>query len=164
MTGFILGHFVNGIVNGVEIELLSPLGDGKLTFACACLSSCTQFKILFCGGRYNFAEKFSKFCCMFCLFIGITLESFCNFGISFALCNPCHCKVHAYFGAFTGEVSMKAVHNFFIIANAVAYNMLASKLGLIGSFNGDKGLSMANGANFYIICYDFAAYGTSFHD
>ena len=163
MASFVFCHFVNGIVNGVEVELLSPLGDCKLAFACACFGSLAQFEVLLGGRRNYLAEKFCKLCCMFCFFICITLESFGYFGITFALCNPGHCKIHAYFGAFAGEVSVKSVHNLLVVANAVADNVLASKLGFIGFLYGNKSFSFANGANFYVICHDFAAYCTSFH-
>ena len=155
---------MNGIVDGIVAELLSALCKCELAFACARFSCNAEFKVLLGGVGYNFAEELCKLGCMLCLFKCITLVSFCNFGIALSFSNSCHGKVHTYFGAFTGEVCTKTFHNFLVLYNAVAYVMLASKLGCIGLLNGNKRLGAAYGANFYVIGYYFAANSTSFHD
>lgn len=164
VTSLVLGHFVNGIVNGVVAELLSALCDCKLAFARAGFGSYAKFEVLLGGIGYNFAKKFCKLGSVLCLFVSIALVCFGNLGIALPFCNPCHCKVHTYFGALAVEVGAKAFHNFFIFNNAVAYVMLAGKLGCIGLLYGNKSLSLAYGANFYVVGYYFTANSTSFHN
>ena len=98
---------------------------------------------------------------MVSLFVSVTLVRFGDFGIALAFCNPCHCKVHTHLGAFTGEVSAKPFHYFFVVNLSFAYNVFASKLAFVGY--GNEFLCAANGANGYVIFYDFAANGTFFH-
>ena len=164
VTSLVLGHFVNGIVNGVVAELLSALCDCKLAFARAGFGSYAKFEVLLGGIGYNFAKKFCKLGSVLCLFVSIALVCFGNLRIALPFCNPCHCKVHTYFGALAVEVGAKAFHNFFIFNNAVAYVMLAGKLGCIGLLYGNKSLSLAYGANFYVVGYYFTANSTSFHN
>lgn len=45
MTGFVLGHLVNGVVDGVVAELLGSCGDGELAFAGTGLGLVTLLKV-----------------------------------------------------------------------------------------------------------------------
>ena len=59
VTGFVLGHFVYGVVDGVEVELLGACCDAHLVLVGAGLCGHTLFKVGL-GVPYMLAEEFGK--------------------------------------------------------------------------------------------------------
>ena len=89
---------------------LSILSNTELVFASTtlCLDTCS--KITLSIFQY-ITKQLCKLTCVFCLFKSITLESLCNFWISFAICLTRHCKIHTYLTTFAIEVSLKILYH-----------------------------------------------------
>ena len=56
----IAGHFMHGVVDGVEVVLLCQLGELELTGGCAVLGFDAHFEILLGGVGHDFAQQFSE--------------------------------------------------------------------------------------------------------
>ena len=161
---FVLRHLVHGVVNGVIAELFGAFGELELAGAGARFRRDPHFEVLFGGIGHNFAQQFGEFGGVICLFIGISLVGFGDFGIALALGDARHRKVHADFGTFAHEVVLQTLHDLGVFHNAVAHVMLTRKLGrTLAILDGNKFGRLANGANFDIVGYDLAANSTSFH-
>ena len=59
VTGLVLGHLVNGVVDGVVAELLGPCGDGELALARSGLSLVALLKVGL-GVPHNVSEKLGE--------------------------------------------------------------------------------------------------------
>lgn len=103
MASFVFGHFVDGVVNGVEVFGFGVSGDAHFIFVGTGFSGHALFEVGL-GVPDAVAEEFSKFGGVFGFFKGVALEGFSDFGVTFAVGLTRHCEVHAHFGAFTVEV------------------------------------------------------------
>ena len=101
---------------------------------------------------------------MLCLFISVTLVCFRNFGISFALGNTRHRKIHTHFGALAFEVCTQTRNDFFVQTLRYAHFVNARKLELFILLDGNKFRRLADRADGNGIIYDLTANSTSFHD
>ena len=113
VTGLILCHFVYGVVYCVVVEFLCPLCDGKLALAGSGLSLDSLLKISL-GVPDNVAEKLCELGSVLGLLESISLESLCNFRITFAVSLTAHCQIHSDLTALTVEVSLKTFMNLFV--------------------------------------------------
>ena len=59
MTGLVLSHFVNGVVDGIETGSLGILGNAELVLASTSFSSSALLQIGL-GIPYNLAQQLSK--------------------------------------------------------------------------------------------------------
>ena len=107
VAGFILGHFMDCVMYGVEVLCLGEFCDTELVFAGAAFSFDPLFKVGL-GVPYHFSEKFGEFCSMLSLFESISLECLGDFRIAFPVSLAAHGKVHSDFGACTVEMVVKA--------------------------------------------------------
>ena len=98
---------------------------------------------------------------MLCFLVSIALVSLCDLGITLALSDARHCKVHTDLGALAREVRAKPLHDFLVLDDAVTDVVLAGIGGLVR--NGRKRLCVADGAFGHIIGDDLAANSTSLH-
>ena len=126
MAGFILGHFMDSIMDGVVAEFLGTLCDHQFALAGALFGICAHLDVLLRIGRDDLTEKLGKLCGMLCLFECITLESLSDFRISVALRLTAHGKVPSDFGALAHEVVLKSLHDLGIFDLACADFVLAS--------------------------------------
>ena len=110
MTGLVLRHFMNSVVNGVQSQLLGFLCDGHLACASAFLSKHALFHVGL-GVPYHLAQQFGESRCVVGLFESVTLECFCDFGITLAVRLASHSQIHTYLTAFTIEVIVKTLEN-----------------------------------------------------
>ena len=111
VTCFILCHFVNCVVDGIKILSLGKFCNTELVLAGTALSFHSLLYVGL-GVPYALAEEFSKFCSVLSLLESISLESLCNFRITFAVCLTAHCDIHTDFGALSVEVCVKALKYF----------------------------------------------------
>ena len=125
MAGFVLGHLVNGVVDGIVAEFLGALGDLKLGGTSTLFGIGAKLEILLRGVGHDLAEKLGKFGGVFSLFEGVALEGFGDFGITFALSLARHRQIHSHFAAFAVEVVAEALHDFGVIDLAVTDGVLA---------------------------------------
>ena len=83
MTGLVLGHLVDGVVDGVIAELLGADRDGELALAGAALGLHALLDIGL-GVPYHLAEEFGDAGGVVGLFESIALEGVGNLGIALA--------------------------------------------------------------------------------
>ena len=115
MASFVFSHFVHGVVDSIEVELLSLHSNSKFAFASAGFSHHALFEVGF-GVPNDVTEEFGKLGSVFCFFPSVALESLCHFGIAFAVCLTRHGEIHSDFGAFSVEVSVEVFDHFFVAA------------------------------------------------
>ena len=113
VTGLILGHFVNSVVDGVEVGFLGVGGDTHLVGIRAGLGMHTLLKVGL-GVPYAVAEEFGELGGMFGFLPSVTLEGLCDFGISLAVGLTRHGEIHADLGAFTHEVGVEVFDHLFV--------------------------------------------------
>ena len=142
MARFVFRHFVDGVVNGVEAELLSAFGEFELAGAGARFGVGAHLQIRLRIGGEDFAEQFREFGGVFRFFERVALKGVGDFRISFAFRLAAHGEVHADLGAFAGEVVLEALHHLGVLHLAGADLMLA-RLGLLA---GGDGLLLELGA------------------
>jgi len=103
----VLSHLMHGVVDSIEVESLSLLGNFHLTCAGTSLGFHALLEV--CLGVPNtFANQFGETAGVVSLFESITLESFSDFGIALAVGLAAHGQIHAYLGAFAFEVGLQA--------------------------------------------------------
>jgi len=152
MASFVLCHFVNGVVNGVEAGSLGVLGDAELVLAGTCLSGSTLFKV---GLRVPNAltEQLGKAACVISLLEGITLEGLCNLGITLAISLTGHGEIHTNFAALAIEVVAQVLNHLFAdtFGFAIANLVLSGILGNFAllQFGELTGWSLADGATLW---------------
>lgn len=129
VTGLILRHLVDGVMDSIVVELLCLGSDGELALACTSLSLNAFLKIGL-GIPYYITEKLCEFCSMLCLFESISLESLCDFRIALTLCLTAHCQIHADLGALSHEVSLQTLMNLMVATFGNAYYMFAGPASL----------------------------------
>ena len=71
VAGFVASHLVNSVVNSVQAQFLSALSKVCLAHGCAVFRLDAHLQVG-CGAvRHHFAQKFGKFCSVFCLFVSM---------------------------------------------------------------------------------------------
>ena len=103
MTGLVLGHLVNGVVNGVEVLLLRHAGQAHLVLAGAALGIHT-FEQVGLGVPNDVADQFGKLRSVLGLLPGIALESLGDFGVALTIRLTSHRQVLSHLGTFAHEV------------------------------------------------------------
>ena len=126
MTSFVFCHFMNGVMDSVEVELFSKGCDFFLACASALFSSSTHFEVGLGVVRNDFAEEFSEFSSVFSFFESDAFVGFSDFRIALAVSDTAHSEVHADFGAFACEVEVEAFEDAFVDAFSDAYAMFVS--------------------------------------
>ncbi|EJX04127.1 hypothetical protein EVA_07764 [gut metagenome] len=120
MTSFVASHFVNCIVDSIEVQSLSTLSDTSLVFASTAFSVHTLFEVSL-SIPYYVAQEFSELSSVFCFFPSVTLESFSDFRITFTICLTAHCQVHTYFCALAEEMVVQVLDHLFVATLSYAY-------------------------------------------
>ena len=124
-------HFMNGVMDSVEIRSLSALRKIGLAGGSAVLSLNSHLKVLLCRIGDNLAEQLSELRSMLCLFVSSLLVVKTNLGITLTECYSCHSQIHTYFRALTGEVCSEVVDDILAYTLSNAYNVLCSPCALI---------------------------------
>ena len=120
VTGFVAGHFMNGVMNGVEVRLLRALREIGLAFGSAVFSFNAHFEVLLGGVGQNFAKQFGKAGSVIGFFHSGLFIVQADFRITFTESNAGHREIHTDFGAFAVEVGTEVVLDVFgnILGNA----------------------------------------------
>ena len=127
MTSLILCHLMNGIVNGVEVLLLSKASKAELILASATLSVHTLEEVGLCIPN-DLTEKLCELCSVLCLLPSVALVSLSNLRVALAVCLAAHCKVHTYLCALAHKVVLKTLKQLCICTQTIAELMLCSEL------------------------------------
>ena len=104
---------MNGVVDGVVVELLGTGGDTLLVSACVGLRVHSLLKVGL-GVPYYLAEQLCELCGVVGLLIGDAAVSLGDLGIAFPVSLAAHGYVHSYFGAFSGKVGLKSFPYFLV--------------------------------------------------
>ena len=126
MTGFVASHLVNGVVDCVKTRFLCTLCKVELAGGSSALSVNAHLKILLGGVGYNFAEELRKLSGMLSLFKSSLLPLETDLGITLAVSDASHCKIHTDLAALALEVSAQILDDVLAYALCNADNMLGS--------------------------------------
>ena len=107
---------MHSVMDGVEVQLLCQLGELGLAGGCAVLGFDAHLEVLLGGVGHDFAQQFGELGGVISLFVGWLFPVQTDLGVAFAMCDACHCQIHADFGALAHEVGAEAFHVLFGIA------------------------------------------------
>ena len=149
MTGLILCHFMNGIMDSVETCSLSVLSNAELIFASTSLSSSTLLQIGLSIPN-ALAQQFCETRSMVSLLKSITLESLGNLRIALAIGLTSHCEVHTDFATLAIEVVAQVLNHLFADTLGLTItNLMNGGVGHISiflQFRELRGRSLTDGA------------------
>ena len=131
MSCLVFCHFVNGVMDGIEVLLLSANGQVFLSCACAALCFNTHFQILLCGIGNNFSEEFCELGSMLSLFMSSLFIVQADFRISLAESDSGHCQIHTDLRALASEVCLQVLDDFRIYTLSDADNVLICPSGVL---------------------------------
>ena len=104
VSSFVLCHFMDSIVDRVEVGCLRALCKVELTGAGACLSFYAQLEILLGGVGQHLAQELGELRGMLSLFKGVLGERGGYLGISLAVGDASHREIHTDLRALALEV------------------------------------------------------------
>lgn len=164
VTSFVAGHFMNSVVNGIEIQLFGAFGYAGLVLARTAFGVHALLQIRF-GVPHDIAQQFGKFRGMLSLFPGLALESLGYFGITLAVGLTAHGKIHTYFGALAHEVVVEVFYHLLVATFGHAYLMFGHEreAGVLCKFLELGGGHAAHGAFFgsMVTFVNVTAYGAN---
>ena len=101
MTGLVLAHLVNCVMDGVVVEFLGAGGDAFLVGAGIgfCVHSLLEVGL---GVPNHFSEEFCESCGVVGLLLCDAAVGLGYLGIAFPVGLTAHGYVHSYFGTFSG--------------------------------------------------------------
>ena len=111
MSRLVASHLVDGVVDGVETFFLCPLGKLKFALGGAILGIHTHLKVLLGRVGQNFAEELRELGGVLRLLKGSLLPISADLGITLAVRNARHRKVHTYLAALAFKIGLQAVIN-----------------------------------------------------
>ncbi len=126
VAGFILGHFMHGVVDGVVAELLGAAGDAHLVFIGTGLGSHALLEVGL-GVPHTFAEELGKLGGVLSLLEGVALEGLGDFGVALAVGLTRHGEIHAHFATLAVEMGGEVVDHLLVLALGAAHLMLGHK-------------------------------------
>ena len=91
-------------MDGVQTQSLGALGQVGLAFGCAVFCVYAHFQVLLGGVGDDFAQQFSKLCCVLCFFPSGLFPIQTDLRIAFAMGHASHSQIHTHFGAFAFKV------------------------------------------------------------
>ena len=168
VTGLVLCHLVDGVVDGVEVQLLCHLSQLELAFASAVLGGNASFEVLLGGGKNDLAQQLGKLGGVLRFLVSCLFPVHTDLGVALAESHSRHSEVHTDLAAFAVEVGAQTLYdlggNVGFLGNA--YYVLGSEgtkvLLLLDDLNEFLGGLLAQGASGrgILAYYDLTAYGT----
>ena len=108
VAGFVAGHFMDRVMDGVQAELLGLLGQVGLALGGAILGFHADAQVFLGAGGDDLAQELRELGGVLGFFECGGLPVFRNLRIAFTGGGAAHGEVHADFGAFTLEVGAQA--------------------------------------------------------
>ena len=134
MASFVLCHFVNSVVDGIQIGSLGSLGNVQFASSGATFSLGTLLQVGL-GVPYHVTNQLAELGSMLGLFQCIATECLTDFRITLAVCLTGHSQIHTHLGAFALKMGLQASHNLLRAALGYTNLMLAYEIQcLIGHF------------------------------
>ena len=125
VTGLIAGHLVDGVMDGVQVELLGELGQVGLAGGGAVLGLNTHLEVLLGGVGDDLAEELGELGGVLGLLPGGLLPVEAYLGIALAVGDAGHGQVHADLGALAVEIHAQALEDLLGSALGDADNVLS---------------------------------------
>ena len=138
---------MDGIVDSVQIQRLSLLGQVHLTGAGTALGLGTHHQVLLGAVGHDLAQQLCKAGCVVSLFVSIALVGLGDLGVALTLCHASHSQIHTDLTALALEVCAQTINDLLrhALCLADANNMLGD-VGVAGLFHKSGSGSLANGA------------------
>ena len=111
MAGFVAGHLVDGVVDGVQVECLGALGQVGLAGGGAVLGLDPHLQVLFGGVGDDLTQKLGELGSVLRLFVGGLFPVQADLGIALPVGHTGHGQVHANLGALAVEVGAQILHD-----------------------------------------------------
>ena len=108
VAGFIAGHFMHGVVDGIQAELLGLLGQVGLALGGAVFSFHADAQVFLGAGGNHLAQQLGELRGVLGFLKRGGLPVFGDLRIAFPGSGAAHGQVHADFGAFAFEVGAQA--------------------------------------------------------
>ena len=119
MAGFVLRHFMDGVVDGVQAVLLGAGGQVELALGSAELAVHTPGQVLLGGGGHvglqGAAQHLGELGSVLSLLVSSLLPVQAHLGIALPVCDPGHAQVHTYFAALAGEVGLQLLQDISLV-------------------------------------------------
>ncbi len=104
MTGFVAGHLVDGVVDGVEVEGFGAFGEVGLAGGGTVFGVDAHLEVLLGAVSQHFAQQLGKFGGVLGFLKGGFLPVETHLGIALAVSHAGHGQVHTHLFALTFEV------------------------------------------------------------
>ena len=134
VTSLVTSHFVNGVVDRIQIQCLSTLCKVSLACSCTVLGVYSHLQVLLGGVGEHLTQQLCKLCSVLCFLISCLFPVQTDLGIALAMSNSCHCQVHTNLHALAVEVGAEIFHNIFGSTLCYANDMLSSPSLFAGLF------------------------------
>ena len=132
VTGLVLGHLVNSVVDGVETGGLGVLGDTELILAGTSLSSGTLLQVRL-RIPDTLTQQFSETTGVVSLLESIALEGLGNLGIALTVSLTGHGQIHTDLAALTIEVVTQVLNHLLTDTFGLAVtNLMNGGIGHVG--------------------------------
>ena len=133
MTGLVLSHLMNGVVDSIETSSFGILGNAELILASTSLCSSTLLQIGLGIGPYNLAQQLSETRSMVGLLESIALESLSNLRIALTIGLTSHSQILTYLATLAIEVSTQVINHLLADTLRLAIaNLMNSGIGHVG--------------------------------
>ena len=126
MSRLIASHFMHGVVDGVQVQLLGQLGQFELAGGRAVLGVNAHFEVLLGGVGHDFAQQLCELRCVLGLFVSGLLPVQADLRITLAVRDTSHRQIHADLGALALEVLAETLNDLFRRALRNADDVLGS--------------------------------------
>ena len=109
VTGLVAGHFMNGIMDGIEPQLLGLFGQLELAGGSAVLGVHPHLQVLLGAVGQHLAQQLGELGGVLGLLKGVSLVGLGDLGVALAVGHPAHGQVHPDFAALAVKVLAQAL-------------------------------------------------------
>ena len=115
VASFVASHFMNGVMDSIQVSSLSSLSQVELACGSAVFGFDADSQVLLGGGGDDFAQQLCELGSVLSLFVGSLLPVQADFGIAFPVSDASHAQVHTDLGAFALEVGHQLLEDVLLV-------------------------------------------------
>ena len=115
MTGLVAGHFMNGIMDGIEPQLLGLFGQLELAGGSAVLGVHPHLQVLLGAVGQHLAQQLGELGGVLGLLIGGLLPVQADLRIALTVSDPSHAEIHTHLAALAVEVGHQLIENILLV-------------------------------------------------
>ena len=146
VTGFVAGHLVDGVVDGVEVEGLGALGEVGLAGGGAVFGFHAHLQVLLGGVGQHLTQQLCELGGVIGLLESGGLPVLADLGIALAEGDAAHGQIHAHLGALAVEIGAQIRDDVLGSALGHAHHVLSRPAHLLGLLDELAGGRLADGA------------------